>query len=157
MPLKSGKDHKVISSNIKEMVKAGHPLKQAIAASLAHARKFSEGGLAESMDGDASPEPKDDELRPEMSNPDAEYPERSIVELDEDADEAARKEAPSSSLVDALSLAEGGFAQPEYSAEEGLEGNEPEPQADASTEEPKSDFDDAMAAAILDRKSRRKY
>lgn len=47
MPLKKGHSHEVISSNIHEMVKAGHPVKQAVAAALAHARKYkkmAEGG-----------------------------------------------------------------------------------------------------------------
>ncbi len=34
MPLKSGKSRKVVSENISEMVKSGHPRNQAIAASL---------------------------------------------------------------------------------------------------------------------------
>lgn len=38
MPLKPGKTQQVISSNIKEMMKAGHPQKQAIAAALSKAR-----------------------------------------------------------------------------------------------------------------------
>ncbi len=51
MPLKPGYSQDVISHNIKEMVKAGHPQKQAIAASLANARKhkkkMSQGGDVE--------------------------------------------------------------------------------------------------------------
>ena len=37
MPLKQGRSRKVISENIREMVAAGHPQKQAVAASLRNA------------------------------------------------------------------------------------------------------------------------
>jgi hypothetical protein len=39
MPLKKGKSQKVVSSNIAEMIKAGHPRDQAIAASMRSAGK----------------------------------------------------------------------------------------------------------------------
>lgn len=39
MPLKKGKSKATVSSNIREMVRAGYPQKQAVAASLSQARR----------------------------------------------------------------------------------------------------------------------
>lgn len=39
MPLHKGKSKEVVSENIREMVQAGHPQKQAVAAALNQARK----------------------------------------------------------------------------------------------------------------------
>jgi hypothetical protein len=39
MPLKKGKSQKVVSENIAEMIRAGHPRDQAIAASMRSAGK----------------------------------------------------------------------------------------------------------------------
>jgi hypothetical protein len=44
MPLKAGKSKKVISQNIAEMVKAGHPQNQAVAAALRNAGAPKKGG-----------------------------------------------------------------------------------------------------------------
>jgi hypothetical protein len=39
LPLQSGKSQEIISHNIKEMVEAGHPQKQAVAAALSKSRE----------------------------------------------------------------------------------------------------------------------
>jgi len=44
MPLKKGKSQATISSNIKEMIAAGHPQKQAVAAAMRQARAKPKAG-----------------------------------------------------------------------------------------------------------------
>jgi hypothetical protein len=54
MPLKHGTSPEVVSGNIKELIRAGHAPKQAVAAALAHKRKsqkMSSGGMAGYADG----------------------------------------------------------------------------------------------------------
>ena len=38
MPLKPGKSRKVVSANVREMIRSGHPRAQAVAAALSKAR-----------------------------------------------------------------------------------------------------------------------
>lgn len=45
MPLKEGKSPEVVSQNIREMMKSGHPQKQAVAAALNEKRRSDEGPL----------------------------------------------------------------------------------------------------------------
>lgn len=47
MPLHPGKSREVVSSNVREMMHAGHPQKQAVAAALDTARKAAQGGRQE--------------------------------------------------------------------------------------------------------------
>lgn len=44
MPLKKGTSDKVVSENIREMVKAGHPQKQAVAAAMRQKRESQKKG-----------------------------------------------------------------------------------------------------------------
>ena len=50
MPLKKGSSQETISSNIREMMRAGHPQQQAIAAALSQSRRArAEGGVSEKI------------------------------------------------------------------------------------------------------------
>jgi hypothetical protein len=44
MPLKSGSSQEVISANIRELIRAGHPRKEAIAIALSKSRKKGKKG-----------------------------------------------------------------------------------------------------------------
>ncbi len=61
MPLKKGHSKEVVHSNIQEMMRAGHPQRQAIAAALSSARKskrMATGGLVNSdFDEEGKPQP----------------------------------------------------------------------------------------------------
>lgn len=127
MPLQKGNSSKVVSSNIKELVKAGHSPKEAIAISLASKRKYkkmAEGGMVNSdFDMEGTPEPVDagDEEAYMSQKPSAaaelnyrpgEEEHRSLVDLDMDGDyhtsEVANpmEEGESKMFAEALSRAE---------------------------------------------------
>lgn len=61
MPLKSGHSRATISKNIHEMVAAGHPAKQAVAASLHNADKYAMGGEIGGEGGNGMNEDMDDD------------------------------------------------------------------------------------------------
>lgn len=92
MPLHKGKSKKVIGKNIHEMIAAGHPHDQAVAASLHNASKYAIGGAAPPM-----PEMDEESAPPaEMSDEDS--------MLDQVADELlqAIETKDKSMLLDAL-------------------------------------------------------
>lgn len=62
MPLTKGHSQKTISHNIEEMIDAGHPRDQAVAAALATARKYAEGGTSIGTSGN----PKQPEAFPQV-------------------------------------------------------------------------------------------
>lgn len=140
MPLMNGKSRMVISKNIKEMIKAGHDPKQAVAASLSHARKMmSEGGMVD----------YDDDLDAGTNN--SQEANRSLAELQAQAvspgeaimnpemeshdDMLARALFKKSQEMDAMEYSEGGLV-------EGMEdtemGNKPSMEMMADTDEPMS-------------------
>lgn len=120
MPLKSGNSHSVVSSNIKELVKSGRPVKQSIAIALANKRKFkkmAEGGLVnDDFDMEGTPDAIDvgdeDSYKSSMPSAAAEKPEfmeeegkehRSIVEINEDGDYEPEEVANPREMMEAMS------------------------------------------------------
>jgi len=95
MPLIKGHSQKVISENIKELIKSGHKPKQAIAAALANARKYkkmSDGGQVVEEGGmEDMPHPEKfhggmDEPMSKMDEKGPEDYQRSLNEIREDGE-----------------------------------------------------------------------
>ena len=175
MPLKHGHSPEVVHSNIKEMVAAGHPVKQAVAAALAMKRKskkMAEGGMVD----------PDDDM--DLGTDNAEGAQRSLAEIQEagrslpqdiaspememHSDHLAKALYKQSQDMDKLSFAEGGLVE---GMEDELNGNEPSMAMPGETDEPMSaepvhpappehaavSLSEAQKAAIMERKRKRKF
>lgn len=125
MPLMKGHSPRVVSGNIREMMKAGHPQKQAIAASLANARKYrkmnqggmmgyAEGGEVQSLEHggmeDMEPELKDMEFHGGKNESMAEMAEtgdfnRGLNEINEEGRDHPDQVANPSEMEEAQSFA----------------------------------------------------
>lgn len=168
MPLKKGKSHEVISGNIKELVKAGHDPKQAVAIALSHSRKYAEGGEVDGMEmddmtkGDYAPRSLREEESvafdyPEfISNPKTQKQAMSFSDmLHKQAMEDINDE-------DEDGYAMGGLVVKEGDAEFG---NKPSEDMEDSTEElmsaepmkPSNPLDEEAMAAINEKKKKRRY
>lgn len=149
MPLKHGVSQEVVSHNIHEMVKAGHPLKQAVAASMAMKRKskkmsadgmYSEGGMVD-PDNDEGEGTNDSEpvlrslneiqVQGDMNPADVENP-----GLEEHSDMLAKALYKKAQNEEMMPYAMGGLVQPELH-DEAL-GTKPSEDMADSTEEPMS-------------------
>jgi hypothetical protein len=159
MPLKKGRSHAVVSANVKEMMRAGHPQKQAIAASLANARKYAKGGMVEDQDledGGMEDMPQEEygmsgaknESMMEMASISPDDNNRSLNEVREDGvyypaeveNPAREQEAYSfahalhkkalKSEMDERKYAQGGLVEAGPEEDERLHGNHPEDIAD---------------------------
>lgn len=150
MPLMKGRDAKTVSSNIKEMVKAGHKPKQAIAAALSMKRKskmMSEGGAVEGdYDLDEEHERTMEELmiqgdQPAVANP-------------QTHDEAMSLAMRLSNEREMEEYAMGGLVQ------DGPAGDEPvgnKPSEDMSSHAEDMQLSDAAMMAIAEKKRKRKF
>lgn len=154
MPLKNGHDPKTVSANVRELVRAGHDPKQAVAIALSSARKskkMAQGGevmdateemprgLPElQMDGDVDPE--------DIASPEEQMEDKAFTE-------ALRHKAEMKS--DPANMAIGGLVVEEG---EGSEESEPTQEQIAQPAAPMSPMvtPDAMKE-IEDRKKRRRY
>jgi hypothetical protein len=85
MPLHKGSSRKVVSENIKEMVLAGHPQKQAVAAALNMARKKTSSKVHEEKKAD-------DRKSRSIHHSDHKREETSVKKVAKSGKEAAHKE-----------------------------------------------------------------
>lgn len=142
MPMKKGHSPEVVSSNIREMMMAGHPREQAVAAAMASARKYKKmamGGMVTSdMNEDASSDLDENasthlpernalgETQPEsVENPDLQDHERNLAS-------ALFREGEKNEMDEGYAM--GGLVQPEYSDE--MLGTKPTEGMQDGTEEP---------------------
>lgn len=176
MPLKMGTSPETVSMNVKELMKSGRPQKQAVAIAMAHKRKsakrMAEGGMVDADDDmDAGTNNSEQALRSlseiqeqgDMNPADITNPERQMQQ-----DHLAKALFDKAQKSEVLEFAEGGLVQ---GMNDGLNGNEPDLDLDAGSEEPMADepskpaavehamagLSDAAKMALMEKKKKRKF
>lgn len=165
MPMKRGSSHEVISSNIHEMVKAGHPIKQAIAASMAHAHQskmMNEGGEVEESNPEQGEIGGGDESESSEYSGEPVYPEETanaglsynVMEMAPLAESIQRMKSKANDNTNSYSTT--------MSGDMGKE--EPEGDLEMGSEEKPSEklinggpIKEDMMAAIMERKKKRRF
>lgn len=175
MPMKHGHSPEVVHQNIKEMVAAGHPLKQAVAAALAMKRKskkMAEGGMVDPDDDmDLGTDNSEDAQRSlaEIQKAGRSLPQDiASPEMEEHSDHLAKALYKQAQDEEKLHFADGGLIE---GMEDREDGNEPSMAMPADTDEPMSaepehpaplehavvSLNEVQKQAIMDRKRKRKF
>lgn len=183
MPLKMGVSPETVSSNVKELMKTGRPQKQAVAIALAHKRKSAKKMAMGGMYAEGGMVDPDDDMDSGTNN--SEQALRSLSEIQEqgdmnpsditnpeyqkDKDSLAKALFDKAQKSEMLSFAEGGLVE---GMEDGMNGNEPDLDLNAGTEEPMMDepskpsamehmmgagLSEAAKMALMEKKKRRKF
>lgn len=161
MPLKKGKSHDVIASNIKELVGAGHDPKQAVAIALSHSQKFAEGGMVDDDDSEMNRDIREinadgvDSVE-KIANP---------MQQENDMNFAEMLRKKGMAEIDSGNYAMGGLVEG-YDMDAPM-GNKPDEDMDDSTEAPMNTMPKKMAdggmvdadtlAMINEKKKKRRY
>lgn len=157
MPLRKGKSREVISGNIKELVAAGHDPKQAVAAALAHSRRYADGGVVDEDEGSGGGGVEGEERSLGALNVQGKsHPEEVYnPDVEERNSRLARAIEESGDSMDYFS--EGGLVE-DASEGQSLEGNIPDEPMDGPEKEEEAALTvsrDAMEAIRMKRSKRR--
>lgn len=101
MPLKSGSSRETISQNIREMVEAGHPQKQAVAAALRKSREDETKSDAEEKEKEEAEKEKEEEPDPKSQLKDAEL---ELKALEREQEQGEERQASQNNIDDQKSI-----------------------------------------------------